>query len=131
MRKMWMGIRLHKVLQIWKNNGIIDKDNYAFLTGLSTTQPLMIKKLVLEHALHHEKSLTMMDVDFSKAYDSTEQFAKDLALRRLGFPEKALHAWQMYDDTRKMEVITAYGTTDEVHPECGAWGQGAVESPIG
>ena len=43
MRKMWMGIRLHKVLQIWKNNGIIDKDNYAFLTGLSTTQPLMIK----------------------------------------------------------------------------------------
>ena len=73
----------------------------------------------------------MIDVDFSKAYDSTEQFGKDLALRRLGFPEEALHAWQMYDDTRKMEVITAYGTTDAVHPECGAWGQGAVESPIG
>ena len=43
MRKMWMGIRVHKVLRVWKNNGIIDKDNYAFLTGLSTTQPLMIK----------------------------------------------------------------------------------------
>ena len=43
MRKMWMGIRLYKVLQVWKRNGIVDKDNYAFLTGLSTTQPLMIK----------------------------------------------------------------------------------------
>ena len=86
---------------------------------------------MLEHALHHEKILTMIDVDFSKAYDSTEQFAKDLALRRLGFPEEALHAWQMYDNTRKMKVITAYGTTDQITPECGAWGQGAVESPIG
>ena len=73
----------------------------------------------------------MIDVDFSKAYDSTEQFAKDMALRRLGFPEEALHLWQMYDDTREMEIITAYGTTNEVRPECGAWGQGAVESPIG
>ena len=28
-------------------------------------------------------------------------------------------------------MITAYGITDPITPECGAWGQGAVESPIG
>jgi hypothetical protein len=28
---------------VWHDNGLIDKDNYAFLQGLSTTEPLMIK----------------------------------------------------------------------------------------
>ena len=44
LKKMFMGIRLGKIMQIWKNKGIIDENNYAFLTGKSTTQPLMIKK---------------------------------------------------------------------------------------
>jgi hypothetical protein len=43
LKKMFMGIRLGKIMQIWKNKGIIDENNYAFLTGKSTTQPLMIK----------------------------------------------------------------------------------------
>ena len=30
-----------------------------------------------------------------------------------------------------MQVLTAYGLTDEFTPECGAWGQRAVESPMG
>ena len=30
-----------------------------------------------------------------------------------------------------MQVLTAYGLTDEFTPECEAWGQGAVESPMG
>jgi hypothetical protein len=28
-------------------------------------------------------------------------------------------------------VLTAFGLTDGFTPECGAWGQGAVEAPIG
>jgi hypothetical protein len=124
-------MRVRRVLYIWKSNGIIDKDNFAFLTGLSTMQPLMIKKLILENAKYHDKDLTLLDIDFSKAYDSTEKFAKDMALRRLGFPQEGLDLWQLYDDTREMQVITAYGITDPITPECGAWGQGAVESPIG
>ena len=49
----------------------------------------------------------------------------------MGFPEEGLDLWQMYDCDRKMQVLTAYGLTDEFTPECGAWGQGAVESPMG
>ena len=74
-------MRVRRVLHIWKSNGIIDKDNFAFLTGLSTMQPLMIKKLILENAKYHDKDLTLLDIDFSKAYDSTEKFAKDMALK--------------------------------------------------
>jgi len=86
--------------------------------------------MVLEEATKG-KSLTMIDVDFSKAYDSTERFAKEISLRRMGFPEEGLHMWQMFDGDRNMHVLTAYGLTEPVTPECGAWGQGAVESPTG
>ena len=51
-------------------------------------QPLMIKKMILEEAAQRNKELTMIDVDFSKAYDSTERFAKEISLRRMGFPEE-------------------------------------------
>ena len=50
----------------------------------------MIKKMILEEAREKNKALTLVDVDFSKAYDSTERFAKEMTLRRMGFPERAL-----------------------------------------
>ncbi|HHZ81429.1 MAG TPA: hypothetical protein EYN64_01680 [Flavobacteriales bacterium] len=71
MRKMCIGMRTREILKVWENNGIIDKDNYAFLTGKTTMQPLMIKKMVLEHAKYNKQNVAIADVDFSKAYDST------------------------------------------------------------
>ena len=35
-------------------------------------------------------------------------FAKDISLRRMGFPTEGLDMWQMYDDNRDMHVLTAY-----------------------
>jgi len=131
LRKICIGIRVRRVLNIWRKNGIIDENNYAFLTGKSTMQPLMIKKMILEEAKFYNKDLTLIDVDFSKAYDSTERFAKEISLRRMGFPEEGLNLWQMYDSNRNMHILTAHGITEGFTPECGAWGQGAVESPTG
>jgi len=131
LRKLSVGIRVKKVLKVWSRNGIIDDDNYAFLTGRTTVQPLMIKKMMLEDAAYNDKTIAMVDIDFSKAYDSTEKFAKEMSLRRLGFPEEGLDMWQQYDSNRRMSINTAYGPTEPITPECGAWGQGAPESPIG
>ena len=131
LRKMCIGMRVRRVLNVWRKHGIIDENNYAFLTGKSTMQPLMIKKMILEEAEKWKKKLTLIDVDFSKAYDSTEKFAKEISLRRMGFPEEGLELWQMYDDSRNMRIMTAFEITEGFHPECGAWGQGAVESPTG
>ena len=44
MHTMHIGIRLHRVAKVWLRHGIIDENNYAFLSGKSTMQPLMIKK---------------------------------------------------------------------------------------
>jgi len=131
LRKLHIFVKTKQVLQVWLRNGMIDDDNYAFLTGRTTVQPLMIKKMLLEDAKFYNKAPTMVDVDFSKAYDSTEKFAKDMSLRRLGFPQEGLDLWQQYDCSRRMCVLTAHGLTDTFTPECGAWGQGAPEAPIG
>ena len=131
LRKMCIGMRVRRVLNVWRRHGIIDENNYAFLTGKSTMQPLMIKKMILEEAEKLKKKLTLIDVDFSKAYDSTEKFAKEISLRRMGFPEEGIDLWQKYDDSRNMRIMTAFAITEGFHPECGAWGQGAVESPTG
>lgn len=131
MRKMCIGIRIRKILNVWRTNGIIDEDNYAFLTGQTTMQPLMIKKLLLEYAKYKRKNITVVDIDFSKAWDSTERFAKEMSPRRMGFPEEGIDMWTKYDGTRKIRILTAHGLTEPITPVCGAWGQGAVESPIG
>jgi hypothetical protein len=67
MHIMHIGIRLHRVAKVWLRHGIIDANNYAFLAGKSTMQPLMIKKMILEEAREANKPLTLVDVDFSKA----------------------------------------------------------------
>ena len=46
MKQMCMGIRLGEIMKVWREKGIIDENNYAFLTGKSLTQPLMIKKMI-------------------------------------------------------------------------------------
>ena len=96
MKKMCMGIRLGEIMKVWREKGIIDENNYAFLTGKSTTQPLMIKKMILEEVEKLKKKIALLDIDFAKAYDSTEKFAKDITLRRMGFPEEGLDMLQMY-----------------------------------
>ena len=44
----------------------------------------MIKKMVLEDAKYWGKSLCIMDIDFSKAYDSTRHFAKEISMETNG-----------------------------------------------
>ena len=98
-------------MQVWTTHKLIDKDNYAFMPGFDTSDPLMIKKMVMEDAEFFKRNLALIDVDFSKAYDSTERFAKDISLRRMGFPEEGLELWQLYDTNREMQIETAYGLT--------------------
>ena len=46
--------------------------------------------MILEEAREKNKALKLIDVDFSKAYDSTKNFAKEMTLRRMGFPEEGI-----------------------------------------
>jgi hypothetical protein len=50
--------------------GLCDEQQYTFLKDRSTVQPAMLKRLV--------------DIDFSKAYDTADWFVKEYALQRMG-----------------------------------------------
>jgi hypothetical protein len=91
----------------------------------------MIKKMAMEDTEFYKKSLASTDADFSKAHDSTERFANGLSLRRMGFPQEGLYLWKLCDASREMQIEAACGLTEPTKPECGAWGQGAEESPVG
>ena len=131
LRKTCMGVKKGKVMAIWRKTGRVDEDNYAFMQHLSTAEPIMIKKMIAEDARRYGKMLKIVDVDFSKAYDTTEKYAKDISLMFMGMSRRGRRMWQWYDSRRRMRVLTAYGYTGTCVIRCGAWGQGAEESPYG
>ena len=119
------------VVKIWQKTGKLAKDMYAFMDKMSTAEAIMVKKMMAEDARRYGKELFIGDIDFSKAYDSTERYAKDISLLMMGMNRRGRRLWQYFDTRRRMRVLTAYGLTDVCRVECGAWGQGAEESPYG
>ena len=43
MRKLSLGANSRKVFDIWEEKDVLDKDNYAFTKGNTTTDPILIK----------------------------------------------------------------------------------------
>ena len=89
------------------------------------SDPLLIKRLLLEDAMWLGKKLITLDVDYKAAFDKVPYFIKEMSLRRLGMPERGIALWSAHDQTRQQHVRTAYGLTPGVKPRCGAFGQGA------
>ena len=131
MRKMALGVKSRRVFDIWENKGVIDKDNYAFTKGNTTTDPILIKKMIIEDAMRNGKTVYITELDYKAAYDRVPYFIKEMCLRRMGLPEKGIALWCKHDIGRMQQVRTAYGLSEAIHPLAGAFGQGCVESPMG
>ena len=131
MRKLCLGVKKNEVFEVWNKHNLIDKDYFAFMKGKTTTDAILIKRLMLEEAKREKKSLITLDIDYKAAFDKVPYFIKEMSLRRMGLPEEGIKLWCIHDKTRTQKVRTAYGLTKGVHPYCGAFGQGAEESPMG
>ena len=131
MRKLTLGVRKNRVLNIWKSQGCIDKDNFAFIPGEFIHDPILLKRMLLEDAAWMQEALITLDVDYKAAFDKVPYFIKEMALRRMGLPEEGIALWCAHDETRQQAVRTAYGLSPNIHPRCGAFGQGGEESPMG
>ena len=131
LRKITLGVKKDQVFRIWDKHNYIDKDNFAFMPGKFISDPILLKRLLLEDAIWLQKTVITLDVDYKAAFDKVPYFIKEMALRRLGMPEEGIQLWCAHDQTRMQKVRTAYGLTEGVHPRCGAFGQGAEESPMG
>ena len=111
MRKLCLGVKKNEVFNVWMKHNVIDKDNFAFMKGKTTTDAILIKRLMLEDAKIYGKSLVTLDIDFKAAFDTVPYFAKEMSLRRMGMPEEGIRLWCMHDKTRIQKVRIAYGLT--------------------
>ena len=101
------------------------------MRGRNISEAILIKRLMLEDARINGKAIYTLDIDYKAAFDKVTYFIKEMALRRMGLPEEGVDLWCRHDKTRKQQVRTAFGLTEEIHPRAGAFGQGAEESPMG
>ena len=59
-----------------------------------------------------KQSVFALDEDLKRAYDQTERFVKEMALRRFGMPEEMLEWLLDFDRENKNIVLTAFGETE-------------------
>ena len=127
-RKLIFTVKQKKVVDFWKRTGVISDDQFAFISGKSTMEPAMIKKLIAERAKQFKDNIAMLDIDLSKAYDTVEQWVVETALRRMGTPYAFINMLTTLHAKHTVAAKTGQGTTLGINPERGACPQGAIES---
>ena len=127
-RKLLLTIKQKLVVDFWKQTNIISPDQYAFISGRSTAEPAMIKKLIAERAKQFKHNIALLDIDLSKAYDSIEAWMVEAALRRMGAPYAYINMLTHFHSKAIIATKTGHKMTDGISPEKGACAQGAIES---
>jgi len=114
-----------------KKGIILGEMQNAFCPGRGVGIPLMQNELVNEDAARSNGERTAWTCyhDVSKAYDSVEFWAQEIALRRMKLPEFFIDYWREVSRRGTTRVQTKHGLTDEYHIGRGVR-QGAVLSPI-
>jgi hypothetical protein len=72
------------MVSTWNNLGLIDSDQYAYLSWGSTVEPAVIKRQAVEDAMFYKNNLCVIHEDVSAAFDSVSRWMKEMSLRRLG-----------------------------------------------
>ena len=127
-RKLVCDIKQRKIVNFWREAGIISPDQFAFTAGRSTAEAAMIKKLLADRAKHYKDNIVMLDIDLSQAYDTVEQWIVEVALRRMGTPYAFINMLTHLHSNHKVSTYTGYGSTPGIYPDRGACPQGAPES---
>ena len=81
----------------------------GFRSGLSTMEQIMTLRFLLDAARTQKRSLTVVFVDYSKAFDSVDRRAIPLVLRHYGVPDPAIaDVMQLYHGSTAA-VSTRFG----------------------
>ena len=84
----------------------------GFLPGRSTTEQIIGLRCVIDACATHQRSVSIVFVDFSKAFDSVSRKALPVILSHYGVPEILIQAiMDLYQDTTAC-VITSHGLSD-------------------
>ena len=112
-----------------KHGSVLSPMQNAFCPGRGVAAPLLANELVNEDAQRRGRVAWSCYCDVSKAYDSVEFYAQEVALRRLRMPEFFIDYMRAISRTGSTRVQTMFGLTDPYHIERGVR-QGEVLSPF-
>ena len=100
----------------------------GFRSGRSTTEQIMMLRFILDAARTQKRSLTVVFVDYSKAFDSVDRRAISVVLRHYGVPDPAVaDVMQLYHGSTAA-VSTCFGLTESFDTTSGVL-QGGTLSP--
>ena len=100
----------------------------GFRSGCSTTEQIMTLRLLLDTARTHKRSLTVVFVDYSKAFDSVDRRAIPVVLRLYSVPDPVVaDVMQLYHGSNAA-VSTRFGLTETFDTTSGVL-QGGTLSP--
>ena len=93
------------------SNGLIHHSQAAFLRDRNTSQHLWTLINLIEEANEFHRPLYLQFLDIKKAYDSIPHWAVSWALRKKGFPQRAIQLVESLYLGLTCVVDTAYGPT--------------------
>ena len=93
-------------------NPILRRNQNGFRKGRSTTAQILALRRIIEEMKNGNKELTIVFVDFKKAFDSIHREVMFEILGLYGIPEKIINAIKALYTNTKAKVITPDGETD-------------------
>ena len=100
----------------------------GFRSGLSTTEQIMTLRFLLDAARTQKRYLTVVFVDYSRAFDSVERRAIPVVLRHYGVPDPSVADVIKLHHGPTAAVSTRFGHTETFDTTSGVL-QGDTLSP--
>ena len=97
-------MRVDKVMEVNKQY-ILEREQFAGMKGGSTSDPLFIRRSVVEHCKERGEELHIFDSDISKAFDSVHFWSLEQALDRLGMPRHTINLMLSIQGGRSQVIV--------------------------
>jgi len=128
-RKIVLKILTTRLSKILLDHNVLKGNNPSVLPGTCTDDVIHLVNSAMNDARKNNKECWIILQDMKRAFDSVDNEALVMSMRRLKLPEKYIELYSFINKHRTNCVITAYGNTPSYHPEAGL-DQGGVECPL-
>ena len=124
LRKITLACVKDNMVRDWEEQGILPRDQYAFLPNKSTVPAALMRRMILEDAMANNKQMYSIDIDLSGGYDRIQRWVLHSALMRFGTDDSTIDYILNMAKNCTIGVLTAHGEGESFAPEAGALAQG-------
>ena len=125
--KIYNKLLLNRIFPVL--NPILRRNQNGFRRGRSTLAQILALRRIIEEMKNGNKDLTIVFVDFKKAFDSINREVMFAILSLYGFPDKIIKAIKALYTNTKAKVITPDGETEQFDIVAGVL-QGDTLAPL-